>query len=202
MGKREYASRSEAFRFSRRRLVQAAGAGALIHGVAVSAATSRAQDATPVAGATPESTTPGIHTYPRHGTITASPGTEISFRGVSANVLGDLRVSGSESGGHSGVMMPHQDGLGVSFVPDRSFGPGEEVTVSADIPLGGELSYELVFGRLLPNARRMHRLSRRTSSGRYPGSSRRSSRCWRILARRLPAMCSLRHGWKVARAVR
>jgi hypothetical protein len=135
-------------RLNRRRLVQAAGAGAVLHGAGTVRAFSQA--ATPVANATPEPTPPGIHTYPRHGTITASPGTEISFRGVSAEVLGDLRVSGSESGGHSGVMMPHHDGKGVSFVPDRSFGPGEEITVTADIPLGNGFSGDLVFGVSVP----------------------------------------------------
>jgi hypothetical protein len=47
-------------------------------------------------------------------------------------------------------MMPHRDGKGVSFVPDRSFGPGEEVTVSADIPLGDGVSGDLVFGVSIP----------------------------------------------------
>jgi hypothetical protein len=115
----------ELSRISRRRLVQAAGAGVLGGGFAATTMATRAQDATPVPGATPElqPQPQGILTYPRHGTVTASPGTEISFRGISGERLGDLRVSGSESGGHSGVMMPHQDGLGVSFVPDRSSDP-------------------------------------------------------------------------------
>lgn len=137
-------------RLSRRRFMQVAGAGVAGNGIDTATMAARAQTATPITGATPAPQPQGILTYPRHGTVTASPGTEISFRGISAERLGDLRVSGSESGGHSGVMMPHQDGLGVSFVPDRPFGPGESVTVSAQIPLSEDASGDLVFDVSVP----------------------------------------------------
>lgn len=154
MNDRQQSIPVEMSRISRRRLVQAAGAGVLGGGFAATTTATRAENATPVPGATPElqpqPEPQGILTYPRHGTVTASPGTEISFRGISRERLGDLRVSGSESGGHSGVMMPHQDGLGVSFVPDRPFGPGEEVTVSAHIPLSEDASGDLVFEVSVP----------------------------------------------------
>lgn len=150
MNDRQQSSRVETSRLSRRRLVQAASAGVLGSGVGATAMAARAQDATAVAGATPEPEPKGIYTYPPHGTVTASPGTEISFRGISKERLGDIRVSGSESGGHSGVMMSHQDGLGVSFVPDRPFGPGEEVTVSAQLPLSDDDSGNLVFEVSVP----------------------------------------------------
>lgn len=150
MKDRQQPSPVTASRLSRRRLVQAAGASVMGTGVGARAVVSRAQDATPIVGATPVAEPQGILTYPPHGTVTASPGTEISFRGISKERLGDLRVSGSESGGHSGLMMPHQDGLGVSFVPDRSFGPGETVTVSAQVPLSDDPTGDLVFDVSVP----------------------------------------------------
>ncbi len=80
----------------------------------------------------------GISIFPAKDTWTASPSTEISFRGVTMEDLGPVTVIASQSGGHSGVMRPHADGNGVSFVPDARFDAGEIVTVTAGIPLGGE----------------------------------------------------------------
>lgn len=130
-------------RINRRRLVQAIGAGALLPSAGTTLAT--AQEATPAAMGTPGPALPRLRTYPSHGTMTASPGTEISFRGISAERLGVVRVSASESGGHSGVLMPHGDGNGVSYVPDRPFAAGEEVTVTSDVPLTDDADGALVF---------------------------------------------------------
>jgi hypothetical protein len=69
--------------------------------------------------------------YPPHDTRTASPGTELSFRGVSAADLGVLEVVGADSGAHAGVFHDHADGQGTSFVPDAPFLPGEWVSVRA-----------------------------------------------------------------------
>ena len=80
----------------------------------------------------------GVAIFPPQDTWTASPATEISFRGVTAEELGPVTVVASHSGGHSGVMRAHADGNGVSFVPDARFDPGEMVTVTAGIPLSGE----------------------------------------------------------------
>src|SRR5690554_236540 len=88
---------------------------------------------TPVAE--PAATAPGLLVFPRHGTRTASPGTEISFRGDAIADIGTVIVIGSISGSHSGVLVPHSDGLGASFVPDSPFQPDEWVTVRAGIPL-------------------------------------------------------------------
>jgi hypothetical protein len=77
----------------------------------------------------------GLVVFPRFGTRSASPGTEISFRGTTVEALGVVNVVGSLSGGHSGLLMPHSDGEGASFVPDSPFLPGEWVTVRADLPL-------------------------------------------------------------------
>ena len=125
-----------ALRFSRRAGLRAAGAGLLtLAGARVLPA--RAQQ--------PRSN--GIAVYPAHNTRTASPGTEISFRGVSASQLGPLSVVGSRSGGHSGIVVPHADGNGASFLPDARFEPGEAVTVSAALPLrrstGGAIRFSV-----------------------------------------------------------
>ncbi len=79
-----------------------------------------------------------IAIFPSRDTWTASPATEISFRGVTPEALGPVTVVASQSGGHSGVMRAHADGNGVSFLPDARFDPGEIVTVTAGIPLGGK----------------------------------------------------------------
>ncbi len=113
-----------AIRSSRRALLGGAGVTML---VAIGSATRQA-GAQAVA---PE----GLVVFPRFGTRTASPGTEISFRGVTGEQLGTVKVVGSLSGGHSGLLMPHSDGDGLSFVPDSPFLPGEWVTVRADLPL-------------------------------------------------------------------
>jgi hypothetical protein len=88
-----------------------------------------------------------IRVYPAHGTRTASPGTEITLRGVAAGELGALNVVASQSGAHSGVFVAHSDGGGVSFVPDSPFQPGERVTVRADLPLraspSGSVSFQV-----------------------------------------------------------
>lgn len=79
----------------------------------------------------------GVTVYPVHDTRTASPNTEISFRGIAEELLGLITVQGSKSGIHSGIVVPHSDGNGVSFVPDAGFQPGEEVTVQAETALRG-----------------------------------------------------------------
>ncbi len=76
-----------------------------------------------------------IRIHPAHGTKTASPATEITFRGATADELGTVSVVASLSGTHSGVFVAHSDGGGVSFVTDSPFLPGESVTVRSDIPL-------------------------------------------------------------------
>lgn len=115
---------------SRRRLVQASA------GLAGAAALSL-NHSTVLAQATP---TPGevealVRMSPQPGTQYALPATTLSFRGVTADQIGTLTVSGSESGPASGVMKEHSDGQGVSWIHDTVFFESEEVTVSAEIPL-------------------------------------------------------------------
>ena len=87
----------------------AALCGALILG--------RADDAAP-APARP------VSVYPAPGVRTASPQTQISFRGVSADELGTVVVTGSRSGRHTGVVRAHSDGGGASFLPAKPFRAG------------------------------------------------------------------------------
>ncbi len=94
--------------------------------------------------------TPGLLVFPRHGTRTASPGTEISFRGEAIADIGTVTVIGSISGSHSGVLMPHSDGLGASFVPDSPFQPDEWVTIRAGIPLRPTPSGSVTFRISIP----------------------------------------------------
>ena len=70
-----------------------------------------------------------VTTFPLPGTETASPRTQISFRGVVPGEIGTVRVTGSRSGRHGGILRAHSDGGGASFVPSRPFRPGERVTV-------------------------------------------------------------------------
>ena len=79
-----------------------------------------------------------VSVYPSAGTPTASPLTQISFRGADPAELGAIKVTGSRSGSHPGRLEAHSDGNGASFLPDRPFDPGETVTVRAARPLVGE----------------------------------------------------------------
>ena len=88
-------------------------------------------------GATAQDASPRLAVFPSHGSNAAMPGTEISFRGENIGDIGTIEVVGSVSGGHSGVLSPHSDGMGASYLPDAPFLPGEWVTVRTDTPLDG-----------------------------------------------------------------
>jgi hypothetical protein len=70
-----------------------------------------------------------VLSFPSPDTRTASPHTEISFRGITAEGLRGLVVTASRSGRHRGALKDHADGHGVSFVPGRPFRSGERVRV-------------------------------------------------------------------------
>jgi outer membrane protein assembly factor BamB len=78
-----------------------------------------------------------VSVYPNHRTLAAAAETSITFRGVDPDELGDVAVTGSRSGRHSGRLQPHPDGLGAAFVPERPFAPGERVTVDAGMRVAG-----------------------------------------------------------------
>jgi hypothetical protein len=68
---------------------------------------------------------------PLSGTPTALPQTQISFLGASASALSAISVVGSSSGRHSGRLRSYVSATGASFLPNRPFTPGEQVTVHA-----------------------------------------------------------------------
>ena len=80
----------------------------------------------------------GVAVFPAHGTPTASPKTQISFRGEAPSELTGIKVKGSSSGTHGGKLKAHSDGDGASFIPNKDFKPGETVTVDADLDLLGD----------------------------------------------------------------
>src|SRR4051812_6107197 len=75
---------------------------------------------------------PTFSAYPMPGTLTVGAKTTISFRGGDAAALGTVTVRGSRSGTHTGSLIAHSDGRGVSFVPSKPFEDGETVTVQTD----------------------------------------------------------------------
>jgi hypothetical protein len=74
---------------------------------------------------------------PEPGTPDASPSTQISFLGTAATTVSDVRVTGSRSGAHAGVMRAYSTGTGESFLPAYPFVAGERVTVTAQVQTGG-----------------------------------------------------------------
>ena len=94
--------------------------------------------ASAAAQTSPYAEIPGpVSAYPLPGTISASPGTQISFRGSPPNRLGRITVRGSRTGAHSGRLRAHSDGQGASFVPAKPFRDGETVSVRTDLNVRG-----------------------------------------------------------------
>lgn len=70
-----------------------------------------------------------VGVFPAAGVTTASPRTELSFRGATGAQLATVTVTGSVSGAHAGRVVAHSDGKGASFVPAKPFSGSETVTV-------------------------------------------------------------------------
>jgi len=68
---------------------------------------------------------------PLPGTTDASPATQISFLGGPGTQVSGVRVVGSRSGVHAGVLRAYSTGTGESFLPSHPFLAGEHVTVQA-----------------------------------------------------------------------
>jgi hypothetical protein len=75
--------------------------------------------------------TGGVAVSPQPGTPDASASTQISFLGAAGTKVSDVKVSGSQSGAHSGVLRAYSTGTGESFLPSHPFRAGEKVTVHA-----------------------------------------------------------------------
>jgi hypothetical protein len=80
------------------------------------------------------------------GALTVSPGpgtrdssheTQISMLGVPAVEIAGLSITGSRSGRHTGRLLAYSQGDGASFVPDRPFDQGEQVSVRATLLRAG-----------------------------------------------------------------
>ncbi len=78
-----------------------------------------------------------VSVYPTASTVAASPQTGITFRGVAADALDDVKVTGSRSGEHAGKLTEHADGKGASWAPEEPFQPGEKVTVETGKTVAG-----------------------------------------------------------------
>jgi hypothetical protein len=80
---------------------------------------------------------PAVYVFPIPGGHFASPATQITFRGLPADQLGTIAVTGSVSGAHTGTVQGDSDGKGGSFIPSAPFAPGELVTVSTSLNIEG-----------------------------------------------------------------
>ncbi len=80
---------------------------------------------------------PAVSVFPVAGSRLGPPGTQITFRGLPASQLGEITVTGSRSGNHTGRVLADSDGRGGSFMPDKPFTPGERVTVSTNLNIVG-----------------------------------------------------------------
>jgi hypothetical protein len=91
-----------------------------------------------------------VTVFPAATTLAAHPDTSITLRGIGGDDVGDVTVTGSRSGAHTGSWREHPDGNGAVFRPDEPFEYGERVTVDAGMSiagLGGDSSSFLVTRR-------------------------------------------------------
>lgn len=116
---------------SRRTLIQSTGALSLSTVMPIAATNAAAQSTPEVLPASRAVVTMS----PQHGSMFALPGTTIAFRGVTADQIGNIYVSGSLSGPASGALREHSDGNGVTWKHDAEFLETETVIVRADVPL-------------------------------------------------------------------
>ncbi len=75
----------------------------------------------------------GVTVSPEPDSRDASVSTQISMLGPPAAELSHVRVSGAQSGVHSGRLKPYSQGNGASFVPSKPFTQGERVSVRAEL---------------------------------------------------------------------
>lgn len=89
-----------------------------------------------------------LRMFPAPGTSTASPETQISFRGTAD--VGEITVLGNLSGPHSGRFVVHGDRRGVSFLPDTPFHAGETVVVQSPHEIADAHAGLAQFGIAIP----------------------------------------------------
>jgi hypothetical protein len=110
--------------------------GLALGSISIAAGLSACGGTTPATSATLSASvraaaTGGVAVSPQPGTPDASATTQISFLGAPGTKVSDVRVSGSQSGAHSGVLRAYSTGTGESFLPSHPFRAGEKVTVHA-----------------------------------------------------------------------
>jgi len=86
---------------------------------------------------TVQSAPPVVSVFPIPGDRVASPQTQIAFRGLPIRQVGNVVVTGSKSGVHTGRFESDSDRDGGSFLPTKSFDPGEVVTVRTGLHILG-----------------------------------------------------------------
>jgi hypothetical protein len=91
----------------------------------------------------------------------ASPRSQISFRGPPPSRLGPIELSGSRTGRHHGTLRAHSDDRGASFVPDKPFEPGEEVTVRTALTIDGAPQGDFSFSVARPATEPVGRVENR-----------------------------------------
>jgi hypothetical protein len=95
----------------------------------------------------------GLAVSPLPDSYDASEATQISLLGAVASAITNVRVSGSQTGSHSGHLLAYSQGDGASFVPSRPFDPGETVTVRGTVKVGSAeqpFAYHFVVARQDP----------------------------------------------------
>ena len=83
------------------------------------------------------SASPSVSVFPSPGTQYAAPAEQIVFRGIAPNQIGNITVTGSRTGTHTGQFKNDSDGQGASFFPNQQFAPGETVTVKTGLNIVG-----------------------------------------------------------------
>jgi Arylsulfotransferase (ASST) len=78
-----------------------------------------------------------VSVFPIPGARVAAPQTQITFRGIPLRQIGQVVVTGSRSGRHTGRFEADSDGQGASFLPAKPFTPGELVTVRTRMRIRG-----------------------------------------------------------------
>lgn len=93
-----------------------------------------------------------VSVYPSPGTATASPETQISFRGASVARLraAAIQVVGSQTGTHPGRLVQDSDHDGASFYPTTPFNAGETVAVKTKLAICGASGGTWSFGVARP----------------------------------------------------
>ncbi|MGH7642496.1 MAG: arylsulfotransferase family protein [Candidatus Dormibacteria bacterium] len=95
---------------------------------------------------------PGVSVYPSPGTRTAAQTTQISFRNIVPASLheGQVQITGSKSGPHTGSWLSDSDHDGASFYPAQEFAAGETVSVSTELQICGSRGTFFSFGIAVP----------------------------------------------------